>query len=192
MPTILSYKGVLPQIHASVFLADGARVIGDVVLGEGCSVWFNAVVRGDVCPVRIGERTNIQDNAVIHVTHDTGPTTIGSDVTIGHAAVLHACTISDHVLVGMNATVLDHARLPPYTMVAAGSLVRQGFEPPEGMLLAGVPTKVKRPLTEEERRVIATSPGNYQRYVAAYRQGGYSGGWDMPDGGRHGTATREG
>lgn len=177
MPTILPYKGVLPQLHESVFLANGAVVVGDLVMGEDCSVWFNAVVRGDVCPIRIGERVNVQDNAVLHVTHDTGPLTIGSDVTIGHSAVLHACTIEDKVLIGMNATVLDHAKLPPYTMVAAGTLVRQGFEPPEGMLIAGVPAKVKRPLTDDERRVIDESPYNYMRYVATYREGGYSGGW---------------
>jgi carbonic anhydrase/acetyltransferase-like protein (isoleucine patch superfamily) len=93
MPTILPYRGVWPRLHESVFVADGARIIGDVEIGADSSVWFNAVVRGDVCPIRIGERTNVQDNVTLHVTHDTGPLSIGSRVTIGHNAVLHACTV---------------------------------------------------------------------------------------------------
>ncbi len=175
MATILPFKGVSPTIHASVFLADGARVIGDVVIGADSSVWFNTVVRGDVCSIRIGERTNVQDGAVLHVTHDTGPLNIGSDVTIGHGAVLHACTIKDHTLIGMGATLLDDCVIEPYAMVAAGSLVRSGFTAPTGMLVAGVPAQVKRPLTDAERKTVERSPGNYMRYVQAYRDGGYQG-----------------
>ncbi|QDT69197.1 putative lipopolysaccharide biosynthesis O-acetyl transferase WbbJ [Planctomycetes bacterium MalM25] len=175
MPTILPYRGVWPQIHKTAFLADGARVIGDVVIGASSSVWFNAVVRGDVCPIRIGERTNVQDNVTLHVTHDTGPLTIGDRVTIGHGAVLHACTVKEHVLIGMNATVLDDAVLEPHTLVGAGSLVRPGFTAPSGSLIAGVPATVKRELTDAERRMIEESPDNYVRYFEAYREGGYSG-----------------
>ncbi|MEN0109372.1 MAG: gamma carbonic anhydrase family protein [Planctomycetota bacterium] len=175
MATVLPYRGVSPRLHESVFLAAGARVIGDVHVGAGSSIWFNAVARGDVCPIRIGELTNVQDNCTLHVTHDTGPLSVGSRVTIGHNAVLHACTVRDGSLVGMGAVVLDHCVVESGAMVAAGSLVRGGFTAPAGMLVAGVPAVVKRPLTESERRTVADSPDNYARYVAAYREGDYAG-----------------
>jgi carbonic anhydrase/acetyltransferase-like protein (isoleucine patch superfamily) len=175
MATILPYRGVWPRLHESVFVAEGARIIGDVEIGADSSVWFNAVVRGDVCPIRIGERTNVQDNVTLHVTHDTGPLNIGSRVTIGHNAVLHACTVRDETLIGMGAVLLDGCVIEPRTLVAAGSLVRQGFVAPSGMLVAGIPAAVKRPLTEEELRNVLQSPDNYARYVAAYREGGYTG-----------------
>ena len=175
MATVLPYKGIYPDIHESVFLADGACVVGDVTMGAGSSVWFNTVIRGDVCPIRIGERTSVQDNATLHVTHDTGPLNIGSDVTIGHGAVLHACTVKDHVLVGMGAVLLDDCIVEPYSVVAAGSLVKQGFTVPTGMLVAGVPAKVMRSITDTERRNIEKSPENYVRYVQNYREGGYEG-----------------
>jgi carbonic anhydrase/acetyltransferase-like protein (isoleucine patch superfamily) len=175
MPNILPYCGVWPRLHESVFIADGARIIGDVEIGADSSVWFNAVVRGDVCPIRIGERTNVQDNVTLHVTHDTGPLNIGSRVTIGHNAVLHACTVQNETLIGMGAVLLDGCVIEPRVLVAAGSLVRQGFVAPSGMLVAGVPAAVKRPLTEDELRNALESPDNYARYVAAYREGGYPG-----------------
>ena len=175
MATVLPYKGVWPDIHESVFVAEGGRIIGDVTIGAQSSVWFNTVIRGDVCPIRIGEKTSVQDNATLHVTHDTGPLNIGSYVTIGHGAVLHACTVEDHVLVGMGAVLLDDCVIEPYSIVAAGSLVRQGFTVPSGMLVAGVPAKVMRPITDSERRTIGESPENYVRYVQNYRDGGYEG-----------------
>ncbi|TWT47750.1 gamma carbonic anhydrase family protein [Botrimarina hoheduenensis] len=175
MATLLPFRGVWPQLDETVFLADGARVIGDVHIGAHASVWFNAVVRGDVCPVRIGARTNVQDNVTLHVTHDTGPLTIGERVTIGHNAVLHACTVKERVLIGMGAIVLDGAVLEPHTLVAAGALLRPGFTAPPGMLVAGVPAVVKRPLTDAERAFLDVSAENYVRYVAAYRAGGYTG-----------------
>jgi carbonic anhydrase/acetyltransferase-like protein (isoleucine patch superfamily) len=171
MKSILPFRGIYPEIHKTVFLADGTRVIGDVRIGADSSVWFNAVVRGDICPIRIGERTNVQDNVTLHVTHDTGPLNIGCDVTIGHGAVLHACTIQDHVLIGMGAVLLDNCIIESWAVVAAGSLVRQGFRVPSGMLVAGVPAKVMRPITEKERENILESPGNYMRHVAHYREG---------------------
>ncbi|ASQ91248.1 gamma carbonic anhydrase family protein [Prosthecochloris sp. GSB1] len=175
MATVLPYRGMHPKVHESVFLADGARIVGDVTIGEDSSVWFNTVIRGDVCPITIGSRTSVQDNATLHVTHDTGPLYIGSDVTIGHAAVLHACTVKDHVLIGMGAVLLDDCVVEPYSIVAAGALVRQGFTVPSGMLVAGVPAKVMRPVTDGERRTIEESPENYVRYVQGYRDGGYEG-----------------
>lgn len=175
MRKVMSYRGMHPEIHESVFLAEGSYVIGDVKIGAHSSVWFNAVVRGDVCPITIGEKTSVQDNVTLHVTHDTGPLKIGSNVTIGHGAVLHACTVEDNVLIGMSATLLDHCVIEPWSIVAAGSLVKQGFRVPSGMLVAGVPAKVIRPITEEERQNIAESPENYVRYVAHYREEGYEG-----------------
>ncbi|NEX14869.1 MAG: gamma carbonic anhydrase family protein [Prosthecochloris sp.] len=175
MITLLPYNGIYPDLHETVFLADGARVIGDVFIGAHSSVWFNTVIRGDVCPIRIGEKTSVQDNSTLHVTHDTGPLTIGSNVTIGHGAVLHACTVKDYVLVGMGAVLLDNCVIEPYSVVAAGSLVRSGFTVPSGMLVAGVPAKIMRPITDTERLTIEESPENYVRYVESYRDGGYSG-----------------
>ena len=169
MRKIIPYAGKYPEIHESVFLADGAIVIGDVVICENASVWFNAVIRGDVCPIRIGARTNIQDNATLHVTHDTGPLNIGANVTIGHGATVHACTIEGHALIGMGATLLDNCVVEPWSVVAAGALVRQEFRVPSGMMVAGVPAKAIRPITEAERANIAASAENYMRYVAGYR-----------------------
>jgi len=167
---IIPYKGITPRIHPSVFVAEGAQIIGDVEIGAGSSVWFNSVIRGDVHFIRIGERTNIQDNCVLHVTHDTYPLVIGSDVTVGHGAILHACTISDRCLIGMGAKVLDDAKVGPYAFVAAGSLVLEHFEVPEGALVAGVPARVKRMLTDEEKEQIVRSAQNYVRYVESYRE----------------------
>jgi len=175
MRKVMTYRGMHPELHDTVFIAEGAYVIGDVKIGANSSIWFNAVVRGDVCPITIGEKTSVQDNATLHVTHDTGPLEIGSSVTIGHGAVLHACRVQDHVLIGMGATLLDHCVIEPWSIVAAGSLVKQGFRVPSGMLVGGVPAKVLRPITDEERENIAASPENYVRYVAHYREDGYEG-----------------
>ena len=170
MGKVMPYKGIWPQLHETVFMTDGAFVIGDVHIGAHSSVWFNTVIRGDVCPIRIGEKTSVQDNSTLHVTHDTGPLNIGNCVTIGHGAVLHACTVKDHVLIGMGAVLLDDCVIEPWSIVAAGSLVRQGFTVPSGMLVAGVPAKVMRPITDAERRNIEESPENYVRYSQNYRE----------------------
>ena len=169
MGKIIPYCGISPEIHESVFIADGACVVGDVEIGENSSVWFNAVIRGDVCPIRIGGCTNVQDNVTLHVTHDTGPLSIGANVTVGHGAILHACTVGDYVLVGMGAVLLDGCVVEPWSVVAAGAIVRRGFRVPTGMMVAGVPARVIRPVTEQERANISASAGNYIRYVARYR-----------------------
>jgi carbonic anhydrase/acetyltransferase-like protein (isoleucine patch superfamily) len=167
---IHTYRGITPKIHPSVYVAEGAQIIGDVEIGRDSSVWFNSVIRGDVHFIRIGERTNIQDNAVLHVTHDTYPLVIGSDVTIGHGAILHAATLKDCCLIGMGATVLDNATIGSYSLVAAGALVLEQFEVPAGSLVAGVPARVKRMLTQEEQEEIAQSARNYVEYVKTYRE----------------------
>jgi gamma-carbonic anhydrase len=167
--SIIQYGGVMPKIHSSVFMAEGAHVIGDVEIGRDSSVWFNAVIRGDVNFIRIGERTNIQDCSVLHVTHKTYPLVIGSNVTVGHSAVVHAATIKDFSLIGMGAVILDNACVGPYSLIAAGAVVVGHSVIPEGMLAAGVPAKVVRPLTEKERQSLIHSAQNYVDYVATYR-----------------------
>jgi carbonic anhydrase/acetyltransferase-like protein (isoleucine patch superfamily) len=166
---IITYKGITPTIDPSVFIADGVHIIGDVVIGKDSSVWFNTVIRGDVNFIRIGERTNIQDNTVIHVTNKRFPTHIGSNVTVGHSAVIHACTINDYSLIGMGAVVLDDAKIGPYSLIAAGAVVTMGMSVPEGMLVAGVPARIVRPLSADERKFLEQSAQNYVDYVAAYR-----------------------
>jgi carbonic anhydrase/acetyltransferase-like protein (isoleucine patch superfamily) len=161
--------GSHPPIDPSVFVAHGAVILGDVSIGKDSSVWFNVVIRGDVHEIRIGERTNIQDLTMCHVTYNKHPLHIGNGVTVGHSAMLHGCTIEDFVLVGMNATVLDGARIGHHSMIAAGAVVREGFVVPPGTLVAGVPAKVIRELTPEEMAKLEQSAQNYIDYVASYR-----------------------
>jgi len=167
---IHSFCGKLPEIHPTVYLVNSAEIIGDVVIGRDSSVWFNTVIRGDVNYIRIGERTNIQDGSVLHVRHETFPLIIGSDVTVGHSAVLHACTIEDKCLIGMGAIVLDNAHIGPYTLIAAGALVKTDMHIAGGVLVAGVPGKIIRDLTADERSMIDESAQNYLGYVQQYRQ----------------------
>jgi carbonic anhydrase/acetyltransferase-like protein (isoleucine patch superfamily) len=167
---MIAYRGISPKIHESVFIAEGARIIGDVEIGRESSVWFNTVIRGDVHSITIGERTNIQDNCVLHVTHKKFALRIGSNVTVGHNAVLHGCTIGDYCLVGMGAIVLDNAFVHSRALIAAGAVVQENFEVPEGTLVAGVPAKIKRPLTVEEAAFLERSAQNYVDYVKTYRE----------------------
>ncbi|MDH7516426.1 MAG: gamma carbonic anhydrase family protein [Bacteroidota bacterium] len=166
---IIPYCGRMPVIHPSAFIADGAVIAGDVTIAENVNVWFNAVIRGDVHTITIGARTNVQDNCTLHVTTDTHPLVIGSDVTVGHNAVLHGCTVEDGALIGMNATVLDGAVIGEGALVAAGSLVRQNARIPPHSLAAGVPAKVVRLLSDEERRGLASSAAHYVEVVDRYR-----------------------
>jgi len=166
---LYAFDGKVPNVHESVFLAAGARVIGDVELAERVSVWFNTVIRGDVERIRIGRDTNIQDNVTIHVTHFSNPTWVGEAVTVGHGAVLHGCTVKDRALVGMKAVVLDRAVIGEESLVAAGAVVLGGTVVPPGMLVAGVPAKVLRPLTPEERQMVLDGSANYLMYVRHYR-----------------------
>ena len=165
---VRTFQGIKPTIPTSCFIEETAVVIGDVVMGEDCSVWFNAVIRGDVHYIRIGERTNVQDLCMLHVTHDTHPLVIGSDVTIGHNVVLHGCTIQDRVLVGMGAIIMDGVVIGEDSVVGAGALITEGTVVPPKSLILGSPAKVKRPASGKELAWISESAENYVRYARQY------------------------
>ncbi len=166
--TVTPYGGHTPKIGQDCFLASGAHLIGDLEVGEACSFWFNTVVRADCNIIRIGDRVNVQDGTVIHVTAGTGPTHIGSNVTIGHSAIIHACTIADDVLVGMGATILDGAQISSNCFVAANALVPPGRDYPEGKMIMGSPAKAIRDVTDEELRYIRESAIHYVEYALGY------------------------
>ena len=150
---ILSIGNLKPNVAEAVFIAENASIIGDVVLGKDVSIWFGVVVRGDLEPIRIGDRSNVQDNSVLHGAAGA-PLTIGNDVTIGHNAIVHACTVGDGSLIGMGSIVLDGAVIPPQCMVGAGALVPPGRTYPSGSLIVGSPARVVRSLTEDELEVM--------------------------------------
>ena len=162
------YRGRLPVVHPTAYVDASAQVIGDVDIGADSSVWMNAVVRGDVNTIRIGDRSNIQDGTVVHVMHETHPTRIGDDVTIGHAAVVHGCTIGNRVLIGMGATILNGAVVGEDSIVAAGSLVTEGAVIPPRSLVMGSPAKVRRTLSDEDVASILEYAANYVRYKKDY------------------------
>jgi carbonic anhydrase/acetyltransferase-like protein (isoleucine patch superfamily) len=157
-----SFRGVIPRVHPSAFIDESAQIIGDVDIGEESSVWMGVVIRGDVHRIRIGRRTNVQDGTIVHVMRDTHPTTIGDNVTIAHAAVLHGCTVEDFCLIGMGAILLNGVHVGAHSMVAAGALVVEGMHVPPKSLIMGNPAKVKRLLTQAE---IADIQGYADRYV---------------------------
>jgi len=163
--SIVPYRGLTPTIPDSVLVLPGARVIGDVVIGEDSSVWYNVVIRGDVNYIWIGSETNIQDNSVLHVTHETNRLVIGNLVTAGHAVRLHGCTIEDETLIGIGAIVLDGAVVQKRSMVAAGALVPPNFTVPSGTLVAGVPAKVRRDLRPDEIEDLAAHARRYADYA---------------------------
>jgi len=165
---IRTFQGTKPKIAKSAFIEETAVVIGDVVMGEDCSVWFYAVVRGDVNYIRLGDRTNVQDLCMLHVTHDTHPLVIGSDVTIGHNVVLHGCTVKDRVLIGMGAIIMDGAVIGEDCVVGAGALVTENTIVPPKSLILGSPAKVKRHVTDKELAWIKESAQNYIKYARQY------------------------
>ncbi|MBE9528975.1 MAG: gamma carbonic anhydrase family protein [Proteobacteria bacterium] len=168
---ILPFKSIYPKLHETVFTVESAAIIGDVEIGADSSIWFNAVVRGDVHYIRIGERTNIQDNSTLHVTHDTHPLVLGNDITAGHNVTLHGCTIEDRCLIGMGAIILDGAVVGSDSMIGAGALVTEGMVVPPGSLVVGVPGKVKRALTDDEKAGILQSATNYIKYAKDFTDG---------------------
>ena len=163
------YRGRIPKIDDQAFVAPTAAVVGDVQIGAGSSVWFGTVLRGDVEPIRVGMRTSIQDNAVVHATGGWQATVIGDDVTVGHAAVIHGCRIHDRVLIGMGSIVLDGAEIESDTVLGAGSLVSPRKTLPSGVLAYGRPAKVIRELTDTERSSILESAAVYVQLVHDYR-----------------------
>lgn len=163
-----TYKGIIPKVHEDVFMGPGSAVVGDVEIGAGSSIWPNAVVRGDMASIKIGQNTNIQDNATLHV--DPGhPLTIGDGVTVGHNAILHGCTIANNALIGMGAIVLDGARVGEFALIGAGALVPPGKEIPPRSLAVGSPCKVVRELTEEELSHLRRSATAYAEKAQVYR-----------------------
>lgn len=159
---LIAYQGVMPTVHPSVFVAPGAMIIGAVTIGEESSVWFNSVLRGDLEPIRIGCRTNIQDGTVIHMDKEL-PCLIGDNVTIGHGAILHSCTIGNEALIGMGAILLTGSTIGERAIVAAGTLVREGQEIPPGTVAMGVPAKVRREATETELDRVRRGKDDYVR-----------------------------
>lgn len=168
--SIITYKGMTPKIHHSAFICEGVRIIGDVEIGEDVSIWYNTVIRGDVHYIRIGDRTNIQDMSMLHVTNDIFPLVIEEEVSVAHSVSLHGCTLKKGCLVGIGAMVLDGATVGEGALVAAGALVREGFEVPPYTLFAGLPGKVIRDLTPKEIARVSSTPGNYMKYAATYRE----------------------
>jgi carbonic anhydrase/acetyltransferase-like protein (isoleucine patch superfamily) len=162
---LFPYADLFPKLHSSVFVAPGAKIIGDVEIGANSSVWYNCVVRGDVNYVKIGELTNIQDLSMLHVTNGKYPLVIGNKVTVGHSVTLHGCTLQDLCLIGMGAVILDGTLIEKYSMVAAGSVLRPGFVAPSGKLVAGVPAKVVRDLTVNEIKEFEESALRYSYYT---------------------------
>jgi carbonic anhydrase/acetyltransferase-like protein (isoleucine patch superfamily) len=162
------HRGRLPVVDPTAYVDASAQVIGDVTIGANSSVWMNAVIRGDVNSIRIGQRSNVQDGTVVHVMHETHSTTIGDDVTVGHGAIVHGCTIGDRVLIGMGATVLNGATIGDDSIVGARSLVTEGVMIPARSLAMGSPARVKRTLTEAEVASILEYSANYVRYKQDY------------------------
>ncbi len=172
MALVRSLRGITPAFGEDCFLAETAVVIGDVVMGDQCSVWYNAVVRGDVNTIRIGDRVNIQDGAILHATYQRAALSIGSDVSIGHNAIVHGCTIKDKVLIGMGAIVMDNAEIGEGSVIAAGAVVTQNTKVEPGSLMAGVPAKRIGPVSADlSANGIERIAQNYLMYAGWFREG---------------------
>ncbi len=169
MALVKTLNGITPKIGENCFLAETATVIGDVEVGDNCSIWYNAVLRGDVHYIKIGKNTNIQDNAVVHATYKKSPTNIGNFVTIAHGAIVHGCTIHDNVMVGMNAVVLDDAVVNSNTIIAAGSVVTKGTVVESGCVYAGIPAKKIKEISKEllEGEIVRIAKA-YEMYSGWY------------------------
>ena len=167
---IMPLLGKTPQIGKDGFVAPSADIIGDVTIGERCSIWFNTTLRGDVMPIVIGNDSNIQDNSVVHGTYKKCGAVIGNKVTVGHSVILHGCKIGDLVLVGMGAVIMDLAEIPERSIVAAGSLVTENAKFPPGHLIIGRPAKAVRPLTDKELEFLPQSAKNYIEYMSWYKK----------------------
>lgn len=171
MPLIKSLNGKTPKIGKNVFIAENAVIIGDVIIGDDCSIWYNTVLRGDVCQIEIGNKTNIQDGTIIHGTYKKCGVKIGEGVTIGHAVTLHGCTIEDYVLIGMGSMLMDLSYIKKNSFVGAGSLVTEESKFEEGQMILGRPAKAIRPLKENELKFLKQSADNYMFYKGWYEDG---------------------
>ena len=168
MSPLIDYNGSSPQIHKTVFIAPGVFLIGDVQIGEDSSVWFNSVLRGDVNPIRIGKRTNIQDLSLLHTSMGKTPTLIGNDVTAGHRVILHGCEVADRVLIGMGSILMDGVRIGEDSIIGAGSLLIENTVIPPRTLALGTPCKIKRELKEEEIQFVKMSALHYAEKAKSY------------------------
>jgi carbonic anhydrase/acetyltransferase-like protein (isoleucine patch superfamily) len=166
---LLPYRNHVPVLEEDVFIAEGAMVIGDVTIGAGSSVWYNAVVRGDIAPIRIGRGSNVQDGAVLHVDEGV-PCVVGDHVVIGHGAVVHSATVGDGTMVAMHATLLSGASVGPESIVGANALVPEGKEFPARSLIVGVPGKLLRDVTDEQAAAIRANAERYAGYASAHRE----------------------
>lgn len=165
---VRAYDGKRPRLGQSVFLAENATLIGDVEIGNDCSIWYGAVLRADVQAIRVGSRTNIQDNCTIHVTNEDWPTIIAEEVTMGHGVIAHGCTIRRGALIGMGSRILDGAEIGEQALIGAGALVSEGTKIPPRTLVLGMPARVKRPLTDDELTRLTLSWQNYVGYKDKY------------------------
>ncbi|HXI18927.1 MAG TPA: gamma carbonic anhydrase family protein [Chloroflexota bacterium] len=165
---VLAFNGVTPSLAPGVFVAPGAMVIGDVTIGEGSSVWYNAVLRGDIAPIRIGKGSNVQDGAVLHVDEGV-PCVLGDGVVIGHGAVVHSATVGNGAMVAMHATLLSHAKIGDECIVGANALVAEGKEFPARSLIVGIPGKVLRDVTDEQAEAIRENARRYAAYAQKHR-----------------------
>ncbi len=166
---ILDFNGISPQIDESCFIAQSADLIGDVSMGQDSSVWFGSVIRGDMHYIKIGERTNIQDNCTVHVTTDVHPTIIGSEVTIGHNVIVHGCAIEDRCLIGMGAIIMDGATVGEGSLIGAGALISPGAVIPPRSLVVGLPGKVVREVSDSEFSEIVERAQHYIDFAGKYR-----------------------
>lgn len=171
MPLILPVKGMMPNIPADCYIAENATIVGDVVMGKECSVWFNAVVRGDVNSIRMGDRVNVQDGACIHCTYQKTKTIIGNNVSIGHHAIVHGCTVEDNVLIGMGAIIMDNVTIGKNSIIAAGAVVLENTQIQPGSIYAGVPAKKVKDISQEllEGEVQRIS-NNYVMYSGWFKK----------------------
>lgn len=168
---IRELNGKIPQYGAGCYFAETAVVVGDVVMGDECSIWYNAVIRGDVHSIRMGNRVNVQDGAVIHCTYQKFPTTIGNRVSIGHNAIVHGCTVHDNVLIGMGAIVMDDCVVESHTIIAAGAVVTQGTRVAAGSIYAGVPARKVKDISEKLiSGEIERIADNYVKYSGWYQE----------------------
>jgi len=167
-----SVRGFTPSYGSDCFFAENATLIGDIIMGEQCSVWYQAVIRGDVNSIRIGNRVNIQDGAVIHATYKKASTHIGNNVSVGHNAIVHGCLIQDNVLIGMGSIVMDHCEIGSNSIIAAGAVVPQGTIVPSGSIYAGIPAKKIKSLTEDlQKNELERIAKNYVLYASLFKNG---------------------